>query len=125
MVPAGQLNLRHVARRAAAGRHLAGPRFWLAARMTGLALGVVIGCFGVYILMRVVAGKATDSGIIRVIAPAARQSIRLEPDIGDVQLARQCDFLPRAVTLSAKSGNLISGESAQMLHCAHFHVGLL
>ena len=67
-------------------------------------------------MVRIVAGQATDSLVIGVIALAARQPVRLEAEVGDVQPAEQYNLLPRTVALPAKIGDLFRGQRRQIFH---------
>src|SRR5437879_10929537 len=69
----GQFDFGHVACGAAILRYLAHSRPPLAAAVAGLALGVVIDGFAVHLVVRVMAGKATDARVIRLVAFAWRQ----------------------------------------------------
>ena len=116
MVRSGQLDFRHVAGAAPVRGHLASLSARLTASVTGLALGVVIGRIAVHLAVWIVAGDTANTRIIGIVTLATGQPIRLEPDVGNVELASRRDVLPRAVTLPAKSGHFFRGEFGQVLH---------
>lgn len=83
IVNARNFNLRHVAGDAISRRDgtRGSARRGCAERMAGEALGVISRCTGYDRMVRIVAGDATDAGVRRAIAAAARQPITLEPDV--------------------------------------------
>ena len=84
--------------------------------MTGQAFGVEIYFLRVVeVVVRVVAGQATDARVVRVIAFASGQPVRLEADISNTEVSLEGDFRPGAVTLAAEVGSLFRGETDQLV----------
>jgi hypothetical protein len=70
--------------------------------MTGEALGVIRKRFPLYLLVGVVAGHATDPAVVRVIATAVAEPIRLEANVTDPADSRFDHARKCAVTRTAK-----------------------
>jgi len=109
VVRAGQLEFWHMASHAFFCGHLASPRAWFPAAMTGLAFRVVIGWFAAHFVVRIMAGEAANSRIIGVVAPAPSQPVRLEANVRNAQVTLQRNFFPRPVALSAEVRHLFCG----------------
>ena len=79
-----QVDPRHMARDALVFGHRTGLGSGFPARMTGQAFGVEIYFLRIIeVVVRVVAGQAADTRVVRVIAFAPRQPVRLETDVSN------------------------------------------
>jgi hypothetical protein len=78
--------------------------------MASLTLRVVVYRLAGGLLMWVVARKAANALIVRVVAFAAGQTIRLEANIRDTRLALTSNLFPGAMTLTAKVRGLFGGK---------------
>ena len=115
-----QLDPWHVAGNALVFGHRAGLRAGLSASrlyavaMASQAFRVEIHRLSVEVMVRVVARKATDSRVIRVITFAARQAVGLEADVGNRRVVLLNYFRPGPVTLATEIGSLVRGELDQL-----------
>jgi hypothetical protein len=98
----GQLEFWHMAGHTFVGGHGAGLCAKFPPTVTGLAFCVVIDWFATHFVVRVMAREAANSRVVRIVAFAARQPVRLEANIRYAQVALQGNFFPRPVTLSAE-----------------------
>src|SRR5690348_10081267 len=96
-----------MARHALAFRHRTSLCFRFSASVTRLALCIVIYRLRAGLRMRVVTCETTDARIVRVVAFALRETIRLETYVGNAGAGLHGDFRPCAVTLAAKIGGLL------------------
>src|SRR5271157_3702349 len=112
VVRPGQLDFWHVAGHAFVLGHLAGLRARFPAAVAGQTLWVVIERLAAQFVVRVMAREATDPRVIRVVALAARQPVRLEANVPYPQVTLKHNLFPRAVTLPAEVGDLLRGEVA-------------
>ena len=102
VVRAWQLKLRHVA-----GHTLFfGHRTRFCARLQA-------GRFRVAGISACVTGEATHARIVRVVAFATREAIRLKADVGNTRVRLSRYLCPGAMTLAAEIGRLIGGEPDQ------------
>ena len=85
----------------------------LPAAMAGQTPCVEVYLLGAEVVVRVVASEAANARIIRVVAFAAGQAVRLKADIGDPGVSQRNHFRPGSVTLAAKVGCLVRGEPNQ------------
>src|SRR3954471_20709443 len=108
MMRSGNFNLWHMARDAVACCRFASASRQLIAVMTGKAFSVVAGIYSVDFLVRVVTGRAADTFVIRVVALAVSQAIRLKSHTQDTEAARGCHLFPRAMALPAKVRRLLA-----------------
>jgi len=123
VVRAWQLKLRHVAGHTLFFGHrtrfcarLQAGRFRVAgisACVTGEAFVVEVHRLRVEVVVRVVAGEATHARIVRVVAFATREAIRLKADVGNTRVRLSRYLCPGAMTLAAEIGRLIGGEPDQ------------
>jgi hypothetical protein len=63
--------------------------------------------------MRIVTSETTDARIVWIVAFALRETIRLEPDIGNAWPRLHGDFGPGTVTLAAEVGHLLRRQILQ------------
>jgi len=116
-VCAGQFGFGHVAGGAIVFRDAAGFGFCFSARMTGLALRVVVGWLRTDFFMRIVTGYAADARVVGVVAKAAPEAIRLKADVGEVVVAAIDDIGPGVMTAAAEVPCLLCGEVVQAGQC--------
>ena len=109
VVRPGQLEFWHVAGHTFFCGHRTRFRTQFTAAMTGLAFRVVIDEFAAHFVVRVMAREAANSRVVRVVAPATRQAVRLEANVCNAQVTLQGNFFPRPVTLSAEVRHLLRG----------------
>ena len=81
--------------------------------MAGQTFRVEIHYLRVEVVMRVVAGEAADTRVVRVITLAAGQAVGLKADVGNARISLGDDFRPGPVTLAAEIGSLVRGELDQ------------
>ena len=112
-VRAGQLDLRHMARDAVFFRHAACRP--LPAAMAGQALRVISAALRLQWRMGIVAGGAADAGILRVIAFAVGQAVRLEADVLNSSRTFDRDLRPRAMALPAEVRHLLGRKFSQLV----------
>jgi hypothetical protein len=113
VVRAGKIDFRYVASDAIPHGHHAD------LGCAGLGVGVMASptfvivsrsfCF--HIAMRLVAGRATNTGIAGIVALADHQTVRLEPQVANVVRTVGGDLRPGAVTAAAKVGHFFGGEA--------------
>ena len=105
-------------------RHMAGDAFvfryrtslgsGLPSAVTRLALRVIVYGLCTGFGVGVMAGQATDSRIVGVVALAAPKPIRLEANVVDTVVFLYRDFCPGAVAAAAEVGCLFSAEIVQI-----------
>jgi len=109
----GQLDLRHVAGYAFVFGNRTGLGAGFSAGMTTQTSGIEIHGLRFEVVVRIVAGHAADARVLRVIALAAGQPVRLEADIRNTRIGLRGDFRPCAVALPAELGSLLSRKAAK------------
>ncbi len=70
--------------------------------MTGLAFCVVVCWFGAHFVVRVMARQTANSCVVRIVALAPCQAVRLKANVRYAQITLQRNFFPRPVTLPAE-----------------------
>jgi hypothetical protein len=120
VVRSRQLDPGHVAGHALVLGNRANLRTRFAARafdpaMTSQTFRVEVYGLWIEVMVRVMASKTTDARVIRVIASAARQAVRLETDIGDTGMWLRGDFRPGAMALTAKVRRQFGGKPNQLV----------
>ena len=111
-----QINLRHVARRTILRGYAALLRAWLSAGMASLTFRVVVKTNSINFLVWIVTGRALDSLVGHVVAPAVGEPVRLKADVQHAMRAARRDLVPGAMALPAELRRVLRRELAQFLH---------
>ena len=78
--------------------------------MTSLTFRIVVDRLSACLGMGIVTSKTADACVVRVVALAIRQTIRLEAHVGNLGPPLHGDFCPGPVTLAAEVGRLLCRE---------------
>lgn len=125
VVRSRQPQFRHMARSAVAIRHFATDRSSFTAGMAGLALRIVRGIVPIDFLVRIVACRALDAGIIGIVAFAARKPVGLKADVGDAQHPRSGNLIPGPMALAAKVRRILRTHLTEVFHLRQGGIALL
>src|SRR5882724_3909076 len=91
--------------------------------MAGKAFGIVSRGLSLHLTMRIVASRATDASVRRVVAFAVGQPVGLEPDVANIARPFQRDLRPRAMAAPAGVRHFLYCELRQLGHrCARGNV---
>jgi hypothetical protein len=93
--------------------------------MTCQTLGVVSLSPVLHLPVRVVTSRASNATVGRIVALAIGQPVGLEADIVNVVRTIHIDLRPGPVALSAKVGQLVVRQFAQLRHGGPFDVSSL
>jgi len=92
--------------------------------MACLALRIVSGIVPVDLLMRIVTRRAPDTGIVRIVAFAARKPVGLKPDVTYAELTGTGDLIPSAMALAAEVRGVLGRHLAKIRHLRQFGIAL-
>ena len=117
VVCTGQFQLWHVARNTICfgNRACLRARFRPTAGVTRQALGIEVHRLWAKVVVRVMARQTADARIVRVVAFAAREPVRLKADVGNTWFGFHSDLRPGAMTLPAEIRSLVRRHCDQPL----------
>lgn len=95
------------------------------AAMACLAFRIVHGIVAVDLVVRIVACRALDAGVIGIVALAAREAIRLKPDVRDAEHSRPGDLVPGAMALATKVRGFFRTHLAEIFHLRQLSIARL